>query len=483
MHVTLQRKEIAEAVQGFGKIITGKTSLPILGGVKFYAEEQKVTAQVTDLDHQTLEYRFDNVEINGLGSCVIPFTKLKELAKGSKSEKVDISLEGISEVSIVNHIGGHAVPQTVAGMDVDDWPSFTGVVTSTAPAGGFLSTYRRLLPFSSSDDTRQALNSVFVEVGKGKHPVTMISTDGRRLCCINHLNFPFKQSIVIPVTKFMAWTKISDSVEIGVSEEKDKQTLFGVKAGPFKYTTKTIDAVYPNFRQVIPSDTGDHVITFTDNDVELLKQVLPTFSSNEGITIVGCDGKITLYGTDNPQSLILNETVYSGERIFVGLDYNYLLDSFNAGFRSFEGFDETSPLLARDGNGGTHVQMPMRVDDPEGTDQQLNAEAVEVEDPVKEEKVQKPVKIKSVVKPVMPVIKPKEKEEHNMKEEMKTTEPTALDRVLDACNIARDKVREANTALGEVTIAVRAAVRDHRAEAKEMKAARTALGKLQAISL
>ncbi len=375
MNITVPRHQIREACQGFSKVISGKTTITVLGCVRFEAGNGECRAQVTDLD-QVVQFRFADAEVFRDGACIIPFTTLKDVAKGTKNEHVEVYADASGDVQVVNHVGGHAVSQPVAGMDLDEWPAINADV-ETSPATGFIETYRRLTPFSSKDETRYVLNSVFTEVGKGENPVTMVATDGRRLACFNSMAFPLKKSIVVPTTKFLGWSKLPTDAEIGVRED-NAQTWLGVKAGAFHYSVKCVDGTYPNFRQVIPAEPGPNVVTFMDGDVDLLKKVLPTFPGGEDLTVVGNDGKVTLYGRNPDEerwsTLTLEDTTYWGERKFIGINRYFLLDALDAGFREFAINDELSPLLSRDCNGGTHVLMPMRVQDPvEGSEE---AEAV-----------------------------------------------------------------------------------------------------------
>ena len=62
-------------------------------------------------------------------------------------------------------------------------------------------------------------------------------------------------------------------------------------------------------------------------------------------------------------------------------------------------------------------------------------------------------------------------------------EPPALDRVQEACDTARIKLREAGQALTELSKAIREASREQKAQEKEVEAAKAAIAKVQAIKL
>ena len=484
LNITIPRSELREACQGFSKIVNGKCTLPVLGCVRLESGSRGVTAQVTDLD-QTLDYRFDAAQVNGDGACIIPLTTLKDLAKGGKSDSVEFEADDPEHIAIINHVGGHAVCQPVLGMELDEWPAMNTDVP-TKRAEGFAETYQRLTAFSSRDETRYVINSVFVEVGKGTNPVTMAATDGRRLACWNSMALPIKKSIIVPITKFLCWNGLGADVDIGVREDKDVIWL-GVKAGAFAYTVKTVDGTYPNFRQVVPAEAGAHVITFADSDVELLKQVLPaTFPGGEEITLVGHDGKVTLYGRglddDRWTTLTLENTTYRGERKFIGLNRHYLLDALAAGFRDLAITDELCPVMSRDSRGGTHVLMPMRVQDPEDKQSSAAPAAAVPNEPETEAQKANP-EADEKPEPAPPAVKPRTRRNKVTKQNEEKKDTPALDRVLTTCDAARTKVKEAGQALSELATAIKDAAREQKAQSKEVESARSALAKLQAISL
>jgi len=478
LKITLPRNQIKKVTQGIGKVVHGKCTVPVLGCVRFDADTNGAAACATDLD-QPLDYRFEDAQIDGPGSCIIPFSCLKDLSKGNGNERVEIQSDHPEEVTLTNFVGGHAMSLPVTGMALEEWPALDTNV-ATQPADGFVETYRRLVPFSSTDETRRVLNSVFAEVAdEGDTPVTMVATDGMRLAAWNSLALPLSKSVVIPITRFLAWNKLPNAVELGIREDNGV-TCLGVKAGAFTYSVKCIDGTFPNYRQVIPANPGGNVIAFTDSDVDLLKQVLPTFPGDESVTLVGNEGKVTVYGRAEYEarwtSLTLENTTYLGERTCIGLNRQFLMDALSiAGFREFAFTDALSPLLARDGKGGQHILMPLRAEDPEKEAIPVQEQAPEVH-PVPE--------VETVYdrKNTQNTTRQRRKSMTNKENEPKS-EKMALNHVLTACNAAKLKVREAGQALSELTTAIRAAAREQRVQAKEVDSARAALTKLQAISL
>jgi DNA polymerase-3 subunit beta len=514
MQITISRGELKEACSGFQKIVGNKTTLPILGGVRLESNKGTITADVTDLD-QHLKYRFSNVEVQGEGHVVVALQALKELAKGAADEILEFETQADSIV-VTNHVGSQVVRHPLTGMDPQEWPSVPPPA-ATRPAAGFLQTYRRLVPFACTDTTRYILNSVFVDVASsGEHPVTMVSTDGRRLSLWNTMNLPLEKSVIVPTTKFLQWTGLEAGEEcLGLRTERPK-TVKGkepelhvlgmtLSVGPWSYDVKTVDGTYPNFRQVIPGvDNDANRITFTDEDVQALRKILPGFpgsgSNNAGIALrPGTEGKLLIAGrnaddkTDTTLELTGGST-FVGKMAGIGVNAFFLLDALDAGFRVFTTTDEMSPLRAEDGRGGIHVLMPLRLDSTPA-----NKPETEIKPPVEvpgaptttnaAQPAENVAGTPALVPPAAIDQKPTKGERKTMKEangnatQGTQEQATALDKVLAAVDTAKNKLREAASALVEVADTVKLAHKDGKAQAADLEKARATLQKLQAISL
>jgi DNA polymerase III sliding clamp (beta) subunit (PCNA family) len=509
MQITMPRGELKAACGGFTKIVNGKTTLPILGGVRFANNGHGITAQVTDLD-QHLRYRFSAAQAQSDGAFVVPLVALKELAKGSDKETVEFETGADNSITVTNHIGSQAIRHPVQGLDPDEWPACPPDV-ATKPAEGFLETYRRLVPFASTDTSRYVLNSVYVEVAdRGEHPVTMVATDGRRLSLWNTMNLPLEKSVIVPTTKFLQWNGLQSGEEsLGLRTERPKKEKgkeaelhvlsMTLSVGPWPYDVKAVDGTYPNFRQVVPSDQdAANRIVFTDADVAALKKIMPGFpgaNTNSAMIALrpGAEGKLVIGGRgaddkDETRLELTGGSRFEGKLQGFGVNAGFLLDALNAGFRTFTAVDELCPLKSEDGRGGTHILMPMR----------LGTEAVKKSEPVSTPETGNGVA--ATPEPEAPQgetttpAQPPAAEDHKPKGSRKTMnkenngngtteQGSALDKVLTAVETAKGKLREAASALVEVSDAVKTAHKEGRAQAADLDKARTTLQKLQAISL
>lgn len=464
MKLTIKRAELKHALQGLGKVIPRKSStLPVLQCVRFMDDRTGVTATATDLD-QTVSYRFPKSALVESGtSVVLELQHLKPLCTGKPSENIEITPARSGFVNLVNHIAGRAVSSEVPTMDPQEWPAQDSDITTYAITPAFLANFRRTLPFASRDETRMVLNGVYLDISR-KDCHCMVTTDGRRLTCCNTLSLPVSESCIIPSSKFLAWNKLDGDMRIGTGRVENA-LWFRLTVDSWTYQAKTIEGTYPNWRQVVPDSNAVHTIEFGDKDVDLLKQVLPSFPGNKGTTgevvVIGENNTVTMSGRDSEEAswstLALPHSRHSGPDSFAGVDRRYLLQAFDAGFTRFTFADSMSPLHSSDGKGAIHVLMPVRTEKPEV-------------------KAKKPVPV-----PVIPT--KKEDEVIDAKREPEPTTKAGADQLWITFQNVKDKVRDLNSSITELGNQLRQVKKQDKAVRTELDNARGVLSKLKSISI
>jgi hypothetical protein len=278
-------------------------------------------------------------------------------------------------------------------------------------------------------------------------------------------------SVIVPVTRFLTWGKLAGSPCIGADA-----TSFTLNVGPWTYTTKVVDGRFPNYHQVVPCYDDARTLELSSEDAELLIMALPSLPTYEGSSdaVVLClePNGARIYSRQDAKAqesaIRLEKSKQTGRGSFaIGLNREFFREALIAGFRLWEMRDPTSPLLGRlskDDKGSVHVLMPIRTIDHEV--QRTEAPAAEG----------KPTPVPVHPQPMKETTMPKKSEETQV-----PAEPGALDKVLIAYENAKAAVRQAQTALGDVAICVRDAIREQKAQSREIAEVRAGLQKLQTI--
>ena len=458
MKLIIPRTDLKTALDGLGKVVPRKSALPVLQCIRVDGTIGQVRASATDLD-QVVACRLESATVEGKPAVwLLELEQLRALTDGN-GDKVEIEAKNCETATAVKYVGGHPIQHTLRLQDTNEWPEFKNTIPVTETDCSFLEQYRKVLAFTLDDPSRYVLNGVYLDVSD-KRGHYIVATDGRRLTAYNTLRFPLTESLVLPTSRFLAWNKLTGGVAIGAHKANGVQ-WFRLTVGNWDYAAKATDGMYPNWRQVVPSEDGGTNVVIGDADRDMLKSVLRTFPghdvTNAPIRLSKRSGKLFVSGKGsedkNWTDLELPNSRLEGKSQAIGVSRCYLLDALDAGFNTFAYADEHGPLVARNG-AGVHVLMPLRTSDepPTRTNAKAAATTTTKENAMKESENGKP-------------------------------ELSAMDRLLAAYDLAKQKIREANDALATIAVTVKEVLREDKQRRAEIDSVRAGLARLQAIKV
>ncbi len=468
MKLLLPRSELKEALTGLSKVINQRASIPILACVRLDAEGQTVLLTGTSID-QTASYAITVAEpVPAPIAVLISIAELQAVLKTAQGPDIEIE-PGKDAVTITATVAGQGIGRRIETPDIQDWPELATPADTKSVELGFLASLRRVLAFASPDDSRPLLKAAYLDVSaKAGHRI--VATDSRRLTVLPCGILPLAESVIVPSTKFLNWSKLEGETRIGAGKG-----VFTLRCGPWTYTAKTVEGQYPRWSQVVPAYGGDRTLELSEADAAMLIKAmpgLPTYDSSHEAVVLCMEGNavrvFSRQDAKSPESAVrLESSQYEGKGAFsVGLNREFFRDALQAGFRYWEFQDAVSPLLGRlskDDKASIHVLMPIRTIDAEV--QKAEAKAPEA----------KPTPV-----PVQP--QPKEIPMPKKHEEVQpAVEPGALDKILVAYESAKNAVRQAQSALADVALCVRDAIREQKAQSREIAEVRAGLAKLQTI--
>ena len=471
MNLLIPRSELKEALTGLSKVFNQRANLPILSHLRLEADGKSVTLTGTDLNQvATYEIKCD-APVSSPISALIPLETLQGLLKATNGPTVEIDVRK-DEVTLIGSVSGQSISRRVTMPDLKEWPSLPAPVTMKPVDARFLDHVRQAAVFASGDDSRPLLKAIYLDV-RDKDCHKIVATDSRRLTALNGVRLPLTESAIVPATKFLVWNKLAGDPCIGADAGS-----FTLNVGPWTYTVKKVEGQYPNYRQVVPYYDDARTLELSPEDSELLIKALPSLPNYEGglDAVVLClePNGARIYSRQDaraPESAIrLESSKQTGKGAFsIGLNREFFREALQAGFRCWEFQDAVSPLLGRlsqGDTGSTHVLMPIRTIDHEV--QRAEASAPEAKPA--------PVPVPVQPQPQKETPMPKKREEIQP-----APEPGALDKILVAYDAAKSAVRQAQSALADVALCVRDAIREQKAQSREIAEVRAGLAKLQTI--
>lgn len=469
MKLTIPRTELKDALTGLNKVINKRAPVPVLGCMRLDADGQSVRLTGTSID-QVAMYEIAMTEpVPAPVSVLVPLDALQAVLKTAQGPDIEIE-PGRDVVTITSTVAGQGIGRRVDTPDIKDWPSLPSAVETKPVESGFLACLRQALTFASSDDSRPLLKAAFLDVdAKAGH--RLVATDSRRLSALTCGILPLAESVIVPATKFLGWSRLEGETQIGAGKD-----TFTLRCGPWSYAVKRTEGQYPRWSQVVPAYDEARRLELSPEDAELLIKALPGLPRFDGSqdAVVLCleSNGVRVYSRADPKSpesaIRLEKSAHTGRgSLAVGLNRVFFREALQAGFRCWELRDPTSPLLGRlskDDKGSVHVLMPIRTIDPEVQRAEASAPAVSVPVPAQPHPIHKETPM------------PKKKEEFQP-----AAEPGALDKILAAFESAKTAVRQANTALADVAVCIREAIREDKARSREIAEVRAGLAKLQTI--
>ncbi len=266
MKFNLSKSRLTGYLQSVLQVVPSKSTLPILSNILFEALDNKLKMSATDLE-VSITATFDCAVVKK-GIVVLPgkilFDILKELPES------EISFEGTSnrvEVKVPN--GSYKM----ACAAVEDFPKLPVINTKKQieiDGGDVVSMIKKTTFACSSDETRPALNGILWST-KGDM-MSMVATDGHRMAKTSTENKKLQgvaEDLIIPpkvlniIPRFISESNGTIGVIFG-----ENNIIFNL--GDIVLTSRLIEGPYPNYEQVIPSESDKKMVI---NKIDLVGAV------------------------------------------------------------------------------------------------------------------------------------------------------------------------------------------------------------------
>jgi len=363
MKFTILRSKFLEGLTTVQNVVSTKGTLQILSNALIHVDDNQMWITTTDLD---ISMRcVIPCQVEEEGSTTLPVrllvTEIKELNEGN----VSIEVNSNDRASVQS--GSHK--SNIDGLSTRDFPpvpATEGKFCYRIDQSVLREMFRKTSYAASLDETRRVLNGVLLSFKDNK--LTMVATDGRRLALVDHeVAFPpeAETEMILPTKAVAELLRIlAEEGEVKIYVQKN---LAVFEVGTTIMSSKLVDGVYPNYRQVIPGGCDERVILERE---ELLKAV-------RRVSIFATDKSNAIRMTFSANQLMLyinsmgvgesSETIpvkYAGKEISIVFNPEYVMDplkNMDDDEVYFELNDGHSPALLRCGTPFLYVLMPLRI--------------------------------------------------------------------------------------------------------------------------
>ena len=362
--------ELKGILPGLAKIVARHTTLPVLGCVKVSLDpaSQVISLEANNLD-EIATVRLQNKAAGVPGELLLPLNMLSQLIKGCANAQSVRLISNKSETRIRYTVAGNTVDRVVDHIPVEEFPAAQGIegefITLDETFKGAL---KEAFDCASGDSTRYVLNGACLDVrDKAAHYV--VGTDGRHLYCANSFHFSLPEPLIVSTRKFLSWPgfvadgpwklRMLPAIHVDPNDKKadksqERPPWLQIDSEHWSYIARAIDGQYPNWKQVLPSDTDRWTrLTLQPEAVQMMQQAVPLLPgddlTNQTIVLRVTADQVLLcaQGRDdqNETRMAVPEVRVDGKPIEVALNRTYLLQALRFGLHEMRIEDSLAPMV------------------------------------------------------------------------------------------------------------------------------------------
>jgi DNA polymerase III subunit beta len=368
MNFIITKEQMLIGLQSVQNVVSMRTTLPILSNVLMRADGERLEFTATDLD-VTVACAVE-AKIKKGGASTVPVKKLYGIARELGGSEIEIEVDDKN----VCCVRSGASFYKINGLSAEEFPplpKFKDDKKVVIPQETLKSMMRKTSYAISTDEARYVLNGIFISLKD--HKMTLVATDGRRLALADEevdVSEKSQGEFIVPakaVNELNRLLQDKGDVELKYGENQAGFSLKDEKGLSVLIITKLIEGNYPNYRQVIPSETKERISLVREEFLHALRRA-EIMTSEKANSVKLTFGKNNLAITANSpevgearESLAVN---YKGKELAIAFNPKYLIDPLSALTEDevfVELIDELSPGVIKINGPFLYVVMPMRL--------------------------------------------------------------------------------------------------------------------------
>ncbi len=260
-------------LQQIGGVISNNTVLSILEDFLFELKDNTLTLTATDLETM-MRITMDVNDAQGSGRICIPSKILLDYLKNLPDQPVTFS---VNEQELAVEIASDAGKYKIGGEKADDFPKEPApeqATSFTMPSIALTEGINKTLFAVSTDTLRPQMTGVYFEMASDS--LTFVSTDAHRLVQYRRddVNCPVSttEGFVVPRKPLQQLRSTLPADETQLQVSYNSSHLF-VQSGRLSLSCRLIDAQFPDYKAVIPTDNPFQLTVNRADFISALRRV------------------------------------------------------------------------------------------------------------------------------------------------------------------------------------------------------------------
>ncbi len=366
MKCEIQFEKLKRAVSLIERVAGKHLTLPVLSCILIETDKNTVTFKATNLD-VGMEVTVP-AKSSESGIVAVPAKTLESFLSNNAGKEQIVRLETVSgnlQISLSHSKG------LIKTFPHDDFPVIPAVEEGaklSLPAESFIKGFRAVSYSASVSNVKPELSSVYVR--QDGDSLIFAATDSFRLA-EKRVRLPKAAScpeMLVPLKNVGDILRALDAMGSDVALTASKN-LISFEAADIRITSRIIDGVFPDYRQIIPKGFVTEAVLLKQDAVNALKTSL-VFSDSFNQVHLTIDPKKKLFQVETKNSDVgENETrvdaALSGEPVEANFNCKYIADAFqsiDSDSLSFEFNGKNRPLVMKPVAGDQsflYLVMPM----------------------------------------------------------------------------------------------------------------------------
>ncbi|ORW10370.1 DNA polymerase III subunit beta [Mycobacterium kyorinense] len=361
----LVREDFADAVAWVARNLPTRPTVPVLAGVLLTGSDDGLT--ISGFDYEVSAEARLAAEIASPGTVLVSGRLLSDITRALPDKPVDVQVDG-TRVSLTCGSARFSLPT----MAVEDYPTLPTLPEETGALSAdlFAEAISQVAVAAGRDDTLPMLTGIRVEISG--ETVVLAATDRFRLA-VRELTWSaaspdIEAAVLVPAKTLAEAAKTgADGAEVrlslGAGSAVGKDGLLGISGNGKRSTTRLLDAEFPKFRQLLPTE---HTAVATIGVAELteaIKRVALVADRGAQVRMEFSDDVLRLSaGADDVGRAEEDLPVeFAGEPLTIAFNPTYLTDGLGSLHSEKVSFGFTTPSRPA-------VLRPASDDDPQPAD-------------------------------------------------------------------------------------------------------------------
>ena len=393
MKASVEKLSVADlkaVLPGLSKVVSRKSSLPILGCVKvIHAADHSIRLHADNLD-EAVTVRLQNPSPGVPGEMLVPLEELATLAKRCGAEETIEVRDTGKETRLVYCAGGALIEKPVGHFGLEEFPPAREVTAEPLSLDdAFKTAIKEAFECASTESSRYVLNGACLDVESSKQAHYVVGTDGRQLYSANSFLFDLPSSLIIPNRKFIQWQGFQDDGPWTLRFQPEikaepKAKIAGrlpyvrLDSDHWTYVAKPIEGNYPNWKQVVPAKEGPSKIVLDQSGVKTILEALPLLPGGDqhnepvSLEIRGHDLILKARTSEKASwSQVPVPATVSGIPVDFHINRTYLAKCLRFGCTEIVIESPLAPVVFK-GKGKTMVICPLNPNPPEAAAKTVN---------------------------------------------------------------------------------------------------------------